>query len=171
MASSLTHLAPLAIVAFVFSLAAGQQLEGPRSCDSRTEVWNPKCNAHCEPTCTEGDLVPCSRSGGAGGGEPFNQRICRPKCNCKPGLISCDEGRPPAYHGTSAVTRAEAAGGCKRKRGLRQLRLGLPRRVRPTCPPWSCTPAQWACRDCFCERGFIRDQSGPLHPDGRLPGR
>lgn len=168
MASSLIHLVPLALVAFVFSLAAGQQLEGPRSCDSRTEVWNPKCNAHCEPTCTEGDLVPCSRAGGAqfGGGEPFNQRICRPKCNCKPGLIRATRDGPCVPR-NQCGNQGGGAGGCKRNEVFNSCGSACPavcgRRAPEACTA-QCVPG------CFCERGFIRDQSGLCIPTAACRG-
>ncbi|XP_077492991.1 uncharacterized protein LOC144104073 [Amblyomma americanum] len=172
MAASLTQLVTLALVAFVCNLATGQQLEGPQSCNPSTEVWNPKCNAHCEPTCTEGDLVPCSRSGGAGhtlsaGTQSrFSERICRPKCNCKPGLIRATRDGP-------CVPRDQCAGGgpngggCKRNEEFRSCGTACPAvcgQKAPDACTAQCVPG------CFCARGYIRDKNGLCIPTAACRG-
>ncbi|KAH6924301.1 hypothetical protein HPB50_014714 [Hyalomma asiaticum] len=161
-AASLTQLLALALVAFVCNLAAGQQLEGPLSCDSRTEVWNPKCNAHCEPTCTEGDLVPCSRAGGSGGPPQgrFNERICRPKCNCKPGLIRATRDGPCVPRDQCGSANGEGSQ-CKRNEEFRSCGSACPAvcgQKAPEACTAQCVPG------CFCARGYIRDKNGLCIP-------
>ncbi|KAM7299145.1 putative secreted protein [Ixodes scapularis] len=153
-------------LAYFYNLAAGQSLEGPRSCDRELEVWNPKCNAHCEPTCQEGDLVPCSRSGG-GPRQGFNERICRPKCNCKPGYIrETRDGR--------CVHRSKCGGQkdkCKRNEVFDHCGSACPA-VCGEAPGRVCT-AQCV-PGCFCDKGFIRDKKGlciPLSACRNGPGQ
>ncbi|CAN8022996.1 unnamed protein product [Ixodes persulcatus] len=153
--SKMIGLLVVALACF-YNLAAGQSLEGPRSCDRELEVWNPKCNAHCEPTCQEGDLVPCSRSGG-GPRQGFNERICRPKCNCKPGYIrETRDGR--------CVHRSKCGGQkdkCKRNEVFDHCGSACP----AVCgePPSRVCTAQCV-PGCVCDKGFIRDKKGLCIP-------
>lgn len=144
-------------------LATGQQLEGPYSCGTH-EVWNPKCNAHCEPTCLEGDRVLCSRSGGGGGGprkgqddEPFSERICRPKCTCIKGYIRETRDGP-------CVPRTACGGSntkCKRNESFDSCGSSCPA-ICGRSPPLVCTAN--CVPGCFCSKGFIRDINGLCIP-------
>lgn len=165
--TSLTQLLALTLVAFVCNLAAGQQLEGPQSCDPSTEVWNPKCNAHCEPTCTEGDLVPCSRSGrlAAAPQGRFSERICRPKCNCKPGLIRATRDGPCVPRDQCGAAGGQAQ--CKRNEEFRSCGSACPAVCGQTGPE-ACT-AQCV-PGCFCARGYIRDKGGLCIPTAACRG-
>ncbi|KAL3220412.1 hypothetical protein MRX96_029892 [Rhipicephalus microplus] len=108
-----------------------------------------------------------SRAGGSGAAQgSFSQRICRPKCNCKPGLIRATRDGPCVPRDQCAPTGGQGDQ-CKRNEEFRSCGSACPAvcgQQAPEACTAQCVPG------CFCVRGYIRDKNGLCIPTSACRG-